>query len=528
MIVGDRSKDGTLISELSEYSRKLITKRCDICKKEYDVTYQDLIISRKRRNSQEDRCFKCAMEKQSGSNNPAKRDDVRKKISKATKGKSKTFKDDENLRLLKRKLTTAGYIQTYNEDKKTYELEHRRKISEHIGRELLDSEKVHHINGNKADNSISNLILCENESDHQSLHQQYIGILFELMNAGIVKFNKRDRKYYIDSSIHQNSFPRSLGFEDVAILQNKNVCRSRLDTDISSEVIRGIRIDIPMIASNMSSVTNAEFCIELYKLGALGVMHRALPDSILVKEVSKIAEFCDVVCASVGIGDEQIELCKKVVNAGANVIFVDVAHGYSDFVIDMGKRIKNEFGVKVVLGNTINTDMMYEVYEFVDAIKVGIANGLSCKTKNTASCNEKQFSSIYKFKELSREFGIPIIGDGGVREPADFVKAIAAGASSIMSGSIFARCPESAASVVDVEGHRKKIYSGMASREVQNEWKNGVKKGTCTEGKVRYLDIGEPVIDLINRYAGALRSGMTYAGSKNVVELQDFARFVRV
>lgn len=168
--------------------------------------------------------------------------------------------------------------------------------------------------------------------------------------------------------------------------------------------------------------------------------------------------------------------------------------------------------------------MLHETCDFVDAIKVGIAQGFACETKNTAGCTEKQFSAVFKFKELSKQYGIPVISDGSLREPADFTKAIAAGANSVMAGKVFAACPESAAEVID----NKKLYAGMASRYVQNKWRGGLKDGTCPEGGIRYLDIGEPLEQLLERYSGALRSGITYAGGTCIEDFQKEVEFVRL
>jgi IMP dehydrogenase len=138
------------------------------------------------------------------------------------------------------------------------------------------------------------------------------------------------------------------------------------------------------------------------------------------------------------------------------------------------------------------------------------------------------FSTILKFKHLSRKFGIPVISDGGTREPADFTKAIGAGANSVLAGSIFAACPESAAEIVEIDGKSKKLYAGMASEYVQNKWKNGLKAGTCAEGGIRYLDIGPTADKLLELYSGALRSGITYAGAKDVKSFQDNVEFVLI
>jgi IMP dehydrogenase len=317
----------------------------------------------------------------------------------------------------------------------------------------------------------------------------------------------------------------SLGFDSVAIKQEKNVCLSRLDANIESEVIKGIKLHVPLIAANMSTVTNADFCILLSKLGAMGVLHRAESlDNILV-QVAKIAKECEHVAVSVGVNESALEDVKDMVGVGANIVFIDIAHGYCDPVISLGRAIKADLPhVKVVLGNAVNTGLLLETFEFADAIKVGIGQGFACETKNTAGCTEKQFSAVLKFKELSRQTGVPIISDGGTRESADFVKAIAAGANSVMAGKIFAECPESAAKIVD----GKKLYAGMASVHVQELWRGGLKPGTCAEGGVRYLEIGMTAEELLETYSGALRSGISYSGGRDIKSFQEMVSFVRL
>lgn len=323
--------------------------------------------------------------------------------------------------------------------------------------------------------------------------------------------------------------PKSYNFNSIYISQNKNIVSSRLDIDITSEIIKGIKIKIPLIGANMSTVCNANFCIELYKNGSLGVLHRADTDENIIKETKKISKNCKLVAVSIGIGDGQKKLLNKLINADANIIFVDVAHGFGDYSIEMCRYIKEKYPhVKVVIGNTTNIDIVKDVYKFVDAIKVGIANGLACDTKYTAGCNEGQFSTVLKFKDVYKKYGIPIQSDGGVRIPADFVKAIGAGANSIMAGSILARCPESAAPLEMEQGIAKKVYAGMASKYVQEMWRGGLKEGTCAEGKKILLDMGEPVKNLLERYAGALRSGITYGGGRDIESFQKNVKFVEV
>ena len=267
-------------------------------------------------------------------------------------------------------------------------------------------------------------------------------LLFELRRKNII--DKINGEYIINPSIDLSTMDISLGFDNVAIQQGRSRCDSRLDANIESEVIRGIKRPIPLIASNMSTVVDSFFCTRLYNLGALGVMHRALPEEELLSEIKSISEQCDIVCASVGSGNDQVDLAKKIIQAGANVIFIDIAHGYSQSVIDTAKAIKKySSSIKVVVGNTTNINMLIECQDVADGCKVGLSQGFSCKTKDMAACAEQQFSAVYKFKYLAKKYGIPIISDGGVRKPADFVKSTAAGANSVMAGKIFAACPES-------------------------------------------------------------------------------------
>ena len=325
------------------------------------------------------------------------------------------------------------------------------------------------------------------------------------------------------------NFELSLGFEDVAIVQKKNKVLSRLDVDISSEIIKGVKVNIPLIAANMSSVINSSFLIQIMELGGFGFLHRALLEDEYLAEVKKVAKHCQWVPVSIGVGVKEYNLAGKLINAGANIVLIDIAHGYADTVIDLAKVLKTQYPhVKVVVGNTVNIGLLEETVGYADAVKVGIGGGLACSTATTAGCTEKQFSAVLKFKDRAYDLGVPIISDGGTRIPADFVKAIAAGANSVMAGSIFARCPESAAETVSENGDfPKKLYFGMASKLAQAQWKGGLKPGTCAEGKNVYLDMGEPVNKLLERYAGALRSGITYGGGINIPSFQKEVEFIR-
>lgn len=535
MILNNKTIKNIDISTLPISSREKVLRICDRCGDSKEVQYNNIYRCRKKHNTDKDYCFQCSMKVyNTGENNSAKKEEVRKKISENTKGKSKSFKDGDNPRALATRYTNSGYLLKWVPEEKKHIQEHRLIYAQKNGKHHSELLEIHHLNGDKLDNNINNLIELS-ASEHGELHSQLEKIAFSLIKKNIIFFDDKSKKYFISPNILLQTMENSLGFENIAIKQKKNICKSRLDVDIKSEVIRGIFRPIPLIAANMSTVINSNFYIELYRLGALGILHRADSHDNILKSVKDVAKECEIVAASIGIDDDQFDFAKTLIQAGCNVITIDIAHGYSDLILELGKKIK-KFSphTKIILGNTTNTDIMYECYEFVDAIKVGIAQGLACETKNTAGCTEKQFSAVFKFKDISKKFGIPIISDGGIREPADFTKAIAAGANSVMAGSIFAACPESAAEdkfVYSASGEiltHHKVYAGMASRYVQEKWRGKMKEGTCPEGGVRYMPIGESVKKLLERYSGALKSGITYAGGNSIETFHNNVEFIKI
>lgn len=529
MIIGNTTQDGKLITSLKPQSKKKVLKECDFCKKQKWVCFADIKRCKSRQNFNYDLCLKCGSSfANSGEKNQSKKSENRKKISEATKGKSKSFKDGKHYRFLPKKINTAGYSLIFDESIKEHVIEHRKVMEDFIGRKLLKDEVIHHIDGDKLNNDTKNLCLFSCDKDHQLCHSSGQKLIYEFIKKNIIKFDYINNKYYIDPYFLIKTMDKSIGFNDAAILQGKNICNSRSGINIKSEIIRGVIRPIPLIASNMSSVSNSEFINKLFKLGAFGIMHRAINESILIEEIKLISKECEWTAASIGIGDDQFNLAENLIKSGANIIVIDIAHGYCNSVIELAKKIKIKFSdIKIIVGNTTNIDMLKETYKFIDGIKIGIGQGLACETANTAGCTEKQMSVVLKFKVLANEMGIPVISDGGIRGPSDFVKCIGGGASSAMAGSIFARCPESAAEIVEIDGVKKKIYSGMASRLIQEQWRGKV-HNDCPEGKTLFLDLGESVEKLLERYSGALRSGISYAGFDNIEDFKKGCEFILI
>ena len=538
-IKNNKTIDGIELTSLAKNSKKKVIRICDLCFKEEVVEIRNINRQKKILKDNKDICKKCAISLNGKKNkNRIVSRQTRKKISNAN---IKRFSNPENKLYLKqprrgeqykykdnRRLIHKGYLARYENGKTIFI--HRENYEKFFNHKLKPGEHVHHINCNSLDNTKENLVLALNKSDHKLMHSSLESVAAELVKCKIILFDKIKKLYFLNPNLDNNFLELSLNFNNIAIKQKENICFSRLDSNIETEIVHGVKRPYGLIAANMSTVCNADFCIHLYKLGAFGILHRANDQQTILNEVTKVASVCEWVGSSIGVGDDQFDLAKNLIRAGSNIITIDIAHGFSSRVADLASKIKNfSKNTKIIIGNLNNPDSAQLFYKYADGFKLGIANGFACETKNTAACNEGQFSVIRKFRQISRDLDIPIISDGSIREPGDYVKAIAAGANSVMAGKIFAHCPESAAPLVEVHPNKfKKLYAGMASRYVQDKWKGGLKKGTCPEGKITYLDIGESAERLLERYSGALRSGISYAGSKDIRSFQDNVEFVRL
>lgn len=340
------------------------------------------------------------------------------------------------------------------------------------------------------------------------------------------------KKLYYKYLYNPSNFNLSLSYDDVYLYQQKNICDSRLHTNVSSELFRGFYINYPLIPANMLDIINPEYIKLVSNLGSFGIMHRAFSDKHDLETNLKTLKYNKKMYhnhfgASVGVGENAYSEAISYYKQGADVICIDVAHGYSDQVIDLAKNLKSySKGLKLIVGNVMNHKFLFEIDKYADAVKVGIGQGAACTTKNVAGCHEPTFQSIYRLSKVAKVLGMPLIADGGVRQPKDFVLAIAAGASTVMSAYAFAQCEDSPAFV---SNHSGSTYSGMSSKEVQDRWNKGLKSGLTPEGTT----INVPVTfsttkEMLDTYIGGLRSGLTYSGVDNIKDLHKKAKFIRV
>ncbi len=243
------------------------------------------------------------------------------------------------------------------------------------------------------------------------------------------------------------------------------------------------------------------------------------------------------VAAAVGIASDTLERINALVAEGVDAVVVDTAHGHSKAVLEMARQVKSAFpGIDLVVGNIATREAAEALLKLeVDAIKVGIGPGSICTTRVIAGIGVPQLTAIMEVYDVIKNTAVPLIADGGIRFTGDIVKALAAGASTIMAGSLFAGVDESPGEAVIYEGRKYKTYRGMGSIEAMQkgskdryfqDMEDDIKK-LVPEGIVGRVPYKGSLNEVITQMVGGLRSGMGYTGSKNIAELRK-ATFIRI
>ncbi|MFY8185531.1 MAG: IMP dehydrogenase, partial [Bacteroidia bacterium] len=243
------------------------------------------------------------------------------------------------------------------------------------------------------------------------------------------------------------------------------------------------------------------------------------------------------VAAAVGVTADTIERTEALVNAGVDAIIIDTAHGHSKGVIEMLKVVKKKFPkLQVIVGNiATGAAALALVKAGADAVKVGIGPGSICTTRVIAGVGVPQLTAVMEVAHALKGKNIPIIADGGIRFTGDIVKAIAAGASTVMMGSMFAGTEESPGETIIFEGRKFKSYRGMGSMEAMQmgskdryfqDAEDDIKK-LVPEGISGRVPFKGNMSEVIYQIMGGLRAGMGYCGAKNIDALQE-AKFIRI
>ena len=307
-----------------------------------------------------------------------------------------------------------------------------------------------------------------------------------------------------------------------------------------------IMTPMPIITAKVGvSIEEAAKVLHKHKIEKLPIVDEndILKGLITIKDIKKRKEYPDAnkddfgrlrVGAAIGVG--QYDRAEALVKAGADVLVLDSAHGHSKGIIDTVKELKKRFAVEVIAGNIATAEAAKDLIEAgADAVKVGIGPGSICTTRIVAGVGVPQISAIMDVAEMAKKYGVPVVADGGIKYSGDVAKAMAAGASSIMVGSLLAGTEESPGETIIYQGRKYKSYRGMGSIGAMQKGSNDryFQEGTAAdklvpegiEGRVPYRGrIGEIVYQLI----GGLRSSMGYLGAADIASYQERAEFVEI
>lgn len=328
----------------------------------------------------------------------------------------------------------------------------------------------------------------------------------------------------------------------IGILTNRDL---RFETD-TTRAVKERMTKAPLItAPKGCTLDDAEKIFSQNRVEKLPIVDEngKLDGLITIKDLKKRKEYPNAnkdsfgrlrVAAAVGVG--QLDRVKALVEAGVDVIVMDSAHGHSKGIIDTLKDIKANFKVDVVVGNIANPAAVKDLAEAgADGIKVGIGPGSICTTRIVAGVGVPQITAISDCAVEAAKYGIPVIADGGIKYSGDIAKALAAGASSIMAGSLLAGCEESPGEVVTYQGRQYKAYRGMGSIGAMTRGSSDryFQEGTASEklvpegieGRVPFTG---SMKDVIHQLLGGLRSAMGYVGAKDIPTLQQRAEFVEI
>lgn len=327
----------------------------------------------------------------------------------------------------------------------------------------------------------------------------------------------------------------------VGILTNRD---TTFETDYSKKISEVMTKDNLVTAPENTSVEEAKELLKKHKIEKLPLVDKDgyLKGLITIKDIEKTKAYPNaakdskgrLLCgAAIGITNDMLDRAKALVEAKVDVVVLDSAHGHSEGVMGAVRKLKAAFPeLQVIAGNVADAGATEDLIKAgADCVKVGIGPGSICTTRVVAGVGVPQLTAVMDCAEVGRKYGIPVIADGGIKYSGDIVKALAAGASVAMMGSLFAGCEEAPGELEIYQGRSYKVYRGMGSlaamacgskdRYFQEDAKKLVPEGV--EGRKAYKGA---VADTIYQLVGGIRSGMGYCGSRTLNELFEKARFV--
>jgi IMP dehydrogenase len=325
---------------------------------------------------------------------------------------------------------------------------------------------------------------------------------------------------------------RGLTFDDVLLVPRHSSMSSRRDPNLSCQVTRQFKLDLPIVTANMDTITGLAMAQAMAKLGGLGIIHRfmsALEQVEVVKELRAFQREHQIktpIAVSIGVKEEGQARADMLVNEGVEILTIDIAHGDSVMMMETLQYVKKKYPkIDVIAGNVATPEAVRRLIEAgADAVKVGIGPGSMCTTRIITGHGVPQLTAIALCAQEAMKHKIPVIGDGGLKTSGDMVKALAAGANCVMVGSMVSGTLETPG---EIKSGRKQ-YRGMASKSAQVSWRGELPKGMAAEGESTSVACKGPVSDIIDELSGGIRSGMTYMGVESIGDMVENSLFMEM
>jgi len=327
------------------------------------------------------------------------------------------------------------------------------------------------------------------------------------------------------------TFREGLTYDDV-LLEPRESRVNPNTAKLETKLTKNLKLKIPILAAAMDTVSETSMAVSLGRLGGMAVLHRnnSVQQQVsMVKNVKKQG-----LLTGAAVGPHDIDRAASLDKAGVDVIFVDCAHAHNMQVVTDAKKIKKLVKAQVIVGNIATLEAANALAKFADAIKVGVGPGAICTTRVVAGIGVPQLTAVLDVVAVARKKGVPVIADGGIKYSGDAVKALAAGASTVMLGSMLAGTDEAPGKLVKIGDKLFKSYRGMGSlgamqggKSSDRYFQKGAKK-YVPEGVEGLTPYKGSVEEVIYQILGGIRSGMGYLGAGDIASIREQARFVKI
>lgn len=357
--------------------------------------------------------------------------------------------------------------------------------------------------------------------------------------------------------ISPQTLPFGLTFDDVLLTPGYSDF-SRSEITLDTRLTRNIKLKIPLVSAPMDTVTESKLAIELAKLGGIGIIHRNLSISDQASEVALVKKNKLLVGAAIGVSEGYKERLQALLKVKVDVVVLDSAHGWTNKFLEAARFIKKTYPkLDVIIGNIATFEAAQDLIKAgADGLRVGMGPGAICTTRIISGMGVPQITAVTETARAARKHNIPVIADGGIKYSGDIVKALAAGASTVMMGSFFASAEEAPGEILELKAeqvptrfksiwkknqktYKFKSYRGMGSvsamqhgakikSEDEYHGKSYKDKVLVAEGVEGLVPVKGKLEDIISQAIGGVKSGMYYVGARNILELQKKAKFIQI